>query len=140
MPAGNESRMSQPSFTPQSCSCNSTTGPCPGHFEKMHAQVVAETTSPLSLHQQHQWYQQHQNHHVPNSDVSISPQPHQTPLSWSSFSKSRCVLFLFTNLLYCRTWGKVCESRSTASQAKCPFSHIVSRAHNLCTSVMEAME
>ncbi|PGG97406.1 hypothetical protein AJ79_09218 [Helicocarpus griseus UAMH5409] len=81
MITGNED-MAQTSFTSQSCSCNSTTGPCDSHFEEISARTVAETTSHILLHQQHQ------NHHVPNSDIPKPPHPHQTSLSWSSFSKS----------------------------------------------------
>ena len=109
MPAGSESRMPQPSFTPQSCSRNSTTGPCPGHFKKTIAHGIVETTSPLSLDQQHR------NHHVPNSDISISPQPDQTPLSWSNFTGLKYVHLLFYQLT-CSSVGLGIDSMNLAPQ------------------------
>lgn len=125
-PAGNESRISQPSFSPQSCSCSDTTGPCPGHLEKMRTQVSAETTSPLSLHQQYQ------SHYIPVSDLSTSPQPHQTSLSQSNFSKSGYVLFVSINWLCCGTWVKYSESpiveRTKASLLQIPMTWLLSKS------------
>ena len=84
----NESYISQPSFLPRSCPCNGVTGPCAGHLEKIHAQVLAGTVSPLSPHQQLR------NHHYSDPDMPIPP-PHQIPFGWSKLSRSRCVPFLF---------------------------------------------
>ncbi|XPS77168.1 hypothetical protein M3J09_009202 [Ascochyta lentis] len=70
-----ENRVSQPSLTFQGCTCNATTGPCPNHLEKIRAQLLSETTSPLQVHQQHQ---EHQSHHVTEYDTA---KPHAIPPS-----------------------------------------------------------
>ncbi|KAL2017254.1 hypothetical protein VTK56DRAFT_2366 [Thermocarpiscus australiensis] len=68
--ADSDSRMSQPSLTSQHCTCNSETGPCPGHMEKIRAQVLAGTSSLEPA------YQRDQNHHAAYPDI---PGPQQSP-------------------------------------------------------------
>ncbi|KAE9363947.1 hypothetical protein N431DRAFT_564490 [Stipitochalara longipes BDJ] len=80
--AGNENRMSQSNFASHSCTCNSETGPCPDHLEKIRTQVLAGASSPLPLHQQLQ------NQHAPYPDMSAPHQPPQTPLSRYNSSRS----------------------------------------------------
>ncbi|KAI0426471.1 hypothetical protein F5Y09DRAFT_345685 [Xylaria sp. FL1042] len=85
MPMLNEDHAShfEPGFASNNCTCNETTGPCPGHIEKMRAQVLGETSRSLQSHQQHR------SHSTPRGETALPQQePSQTPLSRNSFSQS----------------------------------------------------
>jgi hypothetical protein len=61
--AAKENTMAHPGLTVPRCTCNGTTGPCPGHMEQIRAQVLASASSPLQKHQ-------HSNFHAPEVDSS----------------------------------------------------------------------
>ncbi|KAI0505430.1 hypothetical protein F5B22DRAFT_627745, partial [Xylaria bambusicola] len=64
------------------CTCNETTGPCPGHIEKMRTQVLRETSSSLRSNQHHR------TKNMPGGEISMHQEASQPPLDRTGFSLS----------------------------------------------------
>ncbi|KAJ8130652.1 hypothetical protein O1611_g2977 [Lasiodiplodia mahajangana] len=118
MPTLNEDHASryENGFTINNCTCNETTGPCPGHIEKMRAQVLGEASWSLATHQQHK------SHNPPGGEIPTSQAISQSPLAQNSFSRPKYVP-LFNSHTLTHAHGAKPVSFNSEQHQQQPFHH-----------------